>query len=186
MQSVSPPPPQPWPPVSRCGTRRCSLWARWRCLAMSRLWWSATSISRWGFPGALAITGVLILGLAAVTARLMRATHPPKPEEPGAAAPSYLTHPLKPKSQARRSHHTGIFPRPCRQAEPPCASGDSRCWEDRSHGMSVGSLARAVGPGRLADPDASDREPLHRRDVAAGVRHNGDHLAGCGVERNSE
>jgi hypothetical protein len=50
-----------------------------------------------GVPGALAITGVLILGLAAVTARLMRATHPPKPKEPGAAAPSHLAHPPMPQ-----------------------------------------------------------------------------------------
>jgi hypothetical protein len=50
-----------------------------------------------GVPGALAITGVLILGLAAVSARLMRATHPPKPKEPGAAAPSHLTPPPKPE-----------------------------------------------------------------------------------------
>jgi hypothetical protein len=51
-----------------------------------------------GVPGALAITGVLILGLAAVTARLMRATRPPKPKEPGAAAPSHLTPPPKPSA----------------------------------------------------------------------------------------
>ncbi len=50
-----------------------------------------------GAPGALAITGVLILGLAAVTARLMRATHPPGPKEPGAAAPPPTTHPPKPE-----------------------------------------------------------------------------------------
>lgn len=49
-----------------------------------------------GVPGALAITGVLILGLAAVTARLMRATHPSRPEQPDAAAPTHLTHPPKP------------------------------------------------------------------------------------------
>ena len=49
-----------------------------------------------GVPSALAITGVLILGLAAVTARLMRATHPPKPDESGAAAPSHLAHPPTP------------------------------------------------------------------------------------------
>ena len=47
-----------------------------------------------GVPGALAITGVLILGLAAVTARLMRAARPPKPEEPGAAG---AVTPLKPQ-----------------------------------------------------------------------------------------
>ncbi len=37
-----------------------------------------------GIPAALAITGVLILGLAVISARLMRATHPPKPSEPPA------------------------------------------------------------------------------------------------------
>jgi hypothetical protein len=50
-----------------------------------------------GVPGALAITGVLILGLAAVTARLLRATRPPKPEQPGAEAPPHLTPPSKPQ-----------------------------------------------------------------------------------------
>lgn len=41
-----------------------------------------------GVPAALAITGVLILGLAVVSARLMRAAHPPKPNKPGADNPS--------------------------------------------------------------------------------------------------
>ena len=41
-----------------------------------------------GIPAALAITGVLILGLAVVSARLMRAAHPPKPNKPGADNPS--------------------------------------------------------------------------------------------------
>jgi len=50
-----------------------------------------------GVPGALAITGVLILVLAAVTARLMRAAHPPRPGEPGASTPSHLTHPPEPE-----------------------------------------------------------------------------------------
>ena len=49
-----------------------------------------------GVPGALAITGVLILGLAAVTARLLRATHPPAPEEPGGAAPLPTAQPPPP------------------------------------------------------------------------------------------
>ncbi len=49
-----------------------------------------------GVPGALAITGVLILGLAVVTARLMRATRPPKPQEPGTAAPPQLAPPPEP------------------------------------------------------------------------------------------
>ena len=41
-----------------------------------------------GIPAALAVTGVLILGLAVVSARLMRVTHPPKPGEPAAEKPS--------------------------------------------------------------------------------------------------
>jgi hypothetical protein len=40
-----------------------------------------------GIPAALAITGLLILGLAVVSARLMRATRPPQPGEPGAEKP---------------------------------------------------------------------------------------------------
>ena len=49
-----------------------------------------------GVSGALAITGVLILGLAAVTARLMRVTNPHKPEGSG-AAPSHTTLATKPE-----------------------------------------------------------------------------------------
>ncbi|MGE5287799.1 MAG: hypothetical protein ACM3ML_11450 [Micromonosporaceae bacterium] len=49
-----------------------------------------------GVPAALAITGVLIIGLAVVTARLMRAAHPPKPKEPGEEKPSQQ-HPPKPE-----------------------------------------------------------------------------------------
>jgi hypothetical protein len=49
-----------------------------------------------GVPGALAITGVLILGLAVVTARLLRATQSPRPEEPGAAGPSHPAHRPRP------------------------------------------------------------------------------------------
>lgn len=40
-----------------------------------------------GVPAALAITGVLIIGLAVLTARLMRATRPPTPKEPGGGPP---------------------------------------------------------------------------------------------------
>jgi hypothetical protein len=52
-----------------------------------------------GVPAALAITGVLIIGLAVVSARLMRVTHPPKPTEsaepaepaePAAGRPAHL------------------------------------------------------------------------------------------------
>jgi hypothetical protein len=42
-----------------------------------------------GVPAALAITGALVLGLAVVSARLMRAARPPKPEEPRAEEPSH-------------------------------------------------------------------------------------------------
>jgi hypothetical protein len=41
-----------------------------------------------GVPAALAITGALILGLAVVSARLIRAAHLPKPSVPGAEEPS--------------------------------------------------------------------------------------------------
>jgi hypothetical protein len=62
-----------------------------------------------GVPGALAITGVLILGLATVTARLMRAAHPPEPKEPTAAAPSNMTHPPKPQEPgAETSSHRDL------------------------------------------------------------------------------
>jgi hypothetical protein len=50
-----------------------------------------------GVPGALTIAGVLILGLAVISARLLRATHPPKPKQPGAEAPSHLPPPPKPE-----------------------------------------------------------------------------------------
>lgn len=50
-----------------------------------------------GAPGALAITGVLILGLAVVVARLMRAANAPKPGEPSSEEPSPITRPPKPQ-----------------------------------------------------------------------------------------
>ncbi len=49
-----------------------------------------------GVPSALAIIGVLIIGLAVVSARLMRAAHPPEPTEPGADKPARLTRPPEP------------------------------------------------------------------------------------------
>ena len=49
-----------------------------------------------GAPSALAITGVLILGLAVVGARLMRAAHPPKPGQPDAEKPAHAALPPKP------------------------------------------------------------------------------------------
>jgi hypothetical protein len=64
-----------------------------------------------GVPGALAITGVLILGLAAVTARLMRAVQPPKPGKPGAAAPSDQTPRPKPEGSGREKPSHRHLPR---------------------------------------------------------------------------
>jgi len=49
-----------------------------------------------GVPAALAITGALILSLAVVSARLMRAARPPKPGEPGAAKPPHAIRPPEP------------------------------------------------------------------------------------------
>ena len=49
-----------------------------------------------GVPSALAITGLLIIGLAVASARLMRATHPPKARESGAEEPSHAALPPKP------------------------------------------------------------------------------------------
>ena len=49
-----------------------------------------------GVPSALAITGVLIIGVAVVSARLMRAAHPPKPSESGAEEPSHAALPPEP------------------------------------------------------------------------------------------
>jgi hypothetical protein len=40
-----------------------------------------------GVPAALAIAGVLILGLAVISTRLMRAARPPKPSKPDAEEP---------------------------------------------------------------------------------------------------
>jgi hypothetical protein len=62
--------------------------------ALAMFWYVTTVVVRYfhrslGVPGALAITGVLILGLAVVSARLMRAAHPPKHDEPGAEEPSH-------------------------------------------------------------------------------------------------
>ena len=49
-----------------------------------------------GAPAALVISGVLIISLAVVSARLMRATHTPKPRQPDAEKPSRVTPPPKP------------------------------------------------------------------------------------------
>lgn len=64
-----------------------------------------------GVPGALASTGVLILGLAIVTARLMRATRSPRPGEPRAARPSRLADRLKSKEPAPKRPSRRDFPK---------------------------------------------------------------------------
>ena len=49
-----------------------------------------------GVPSALAITGVLIIGLAVVSARLVRAAHPPKLRQPDAEKPAHAALPPEP------------------------------------------------------------------------------------------
>lgn len=49
-----------------------------------------------GYPSALAIAGVLIIALAILSARLMRAAHPPRPGQPDAEQPSHGAHPPQP------------------------------------------------------------------------------------------
>jgi len=62
-----------------------------------------------GVPSALAITGVLITGLAVVSARLMRAAHPPKPGQPGAEKPSHAAPPPEPaEPRADKPSHTDL------------------------------------------------------------------------------
>ena len=62
-----------------------------------------------GAPGALAITGVLVLGLAVVTARLMRAGQPAKSGEPAAAPPplARLPGPREPGAEKQQEPGTG-------------------------------------------------------------------------------
>ncbi len=60
-----------------------------------------------GVPSALAITGVLIIGLAVVSARLTHAAHRPKPSESGAEEPSQAAHapePMEPGTEVLSSH----------------------------------------------------------------------------------
>ena len=49
-----------------------------------------------GYPAALAIAGALIIGLAVISARLMRAAHPPKPGRPGTEKPTREALPPEP------------------------------------------------------------------------------------------
>jgi hypothetical protein len=60
-----------------------------------------------GVPSALAITGVLIIGLAVVSARLTLAAHPPEPREPVAEQPSQaarVPEPAEPGADVLSSH----------------------------------------------------------------------------------
>ena len=51
---------------------------------------------RHGVVCAVLATGVLIIGLAVVSARLMRAAHPPKPRQPDAEKPAHAALPPEP------------------------------------------------------------------------------------------
>ena len=60
-----------------------------------------------GVPSALAITGVLIIGLAVVSARLTLTAHPAEPGEPGAEEPSQAARapePTEPGAEVLSSH----------------------------------------------------------------------------------
>ena len=62
-----------------------------------------------GVPSALAITGVLIIGLAVVSARLMREGHTPKPGRMDAEKPPPVTLPPKPtESGADKPSHRDL------------------------------------------------------------------------------
>jgi len=62
-----------------------------------------------GVPSALAITGVLIIGLAVVSARLIRAAHPPKPGQPGTEKPSHAAPPPLPaEPDAEKPSHPDL------------------------------------------------------------------------------
>ena len=66
-----------------------------------------------GVPSALAIIGVLIIGLAVVSARLMRAAPPPEPTEPGAEKPSHAAPPPEPTEPgAEKPSHAAPPPEP--------------------------------------------------------------------------
>jgi lipid-A-disaccharide synthase-like uncharacterized protein len=67
-----------------------------------------------GGPSALAITGVLVIGLAVASARLTRAAHPPKPSESGAeesSHPALRPEPTDPGAEVLSSHPD--LPRAC-------------------------------------------------------------------------
>ena len=62
-----------------------------------------------GYPAALAIAGVLIIGLAVVSARLMRAAHPPETGQPGAEKPSHAASPPLPaEPDAEKPSHPDL------------------------------------------------------------------------------
>jgi hypothetical protein len=106
-----------------------------------------------GAPGALAITGVLILGLAVATARLMRAAHPAKA---GEAHPAKAAHPVV---RAGAAH-------PAKAAHPVRAGA--------AHPAKAAHPVRAgeAHPARAGEPDAAAPPPLAhlpgRREPGAG------------------
>ena len=72
----------------------------------------------WGpVERSVCLAGLLIIGLAVVSARLMRATHPPEGRAVGSGrATTRDTSAEAYRVRARTSHHTETFPRPRRQA----------------------------------------------------------------------
>lgn len=79
-----------------------------------------------GVPSALAITGLVIIGLAVVSARLTLAAHPPTPAEPGAEEPSQAARapePTEPGAEVLSSHrdHPSLLGRPSDPTPPSSA-----------------------------------------------------------------
>ena len=72
-----------------------------------------------GYPSALAISGVLIIGLAVVSARLCAQHIRPSPASLVRKSDRIRHFRRSPPSRARKSHHTQTSPRPRRQALSP-------------------------------------------------------------------
>jgi hypothetical protein len=95
-----------------------------------------------------------------------------------AAAEGRPRAPRRPPDQPRTNRNNTEPPTNI-TVKPPGVSGDSRCWEDRSHGTCVELLARAAGPGGADGCGADAGLSLAvRRDLCggqeAGHRHRRD------------
>ena len=116
-----------------------------------------------GVPSALAITGVLIIGLAVVSARLMREGHPPEPGQMDAEKPPPVILPPKPTESGadKTSISSGIL-----LLTPLCHPSAGEQLHQRG-GLAHGRCGqvRAEAPRRLA------RAPA-RPSAAAGIVSN--------------